>query len=182
MTQTFNIDYHHAGVVVAAVLSAGKVVGIEAEVVVVGRPAKQVAVADAARPEVVLAVEAETVRIAGVHQKTAVEAVETVLAAVLLRPNVAAVPSSWRRLTALEKSAQASAATAAAYQVVEEDARPWTLEAEEAEECSPVGIHPMVAAAQAAEADGQAAVLESTVAAAVARPFRDASHDAENDA
>lgn len=39
----------------------------------------------------------------------------------------------------------------------------------------------MVVAAQVAEADGPAVVLESMVAAAVVRLFRDASHDAEDD-
>lgn len=155
---------------VAAVLLAGKVVGIEAEAAAEDHPVKQVVVADAARPEVVLVAVVETVRIAEVRrQKTAAGAVETALAAVLLLPNVVvAVPSFWRRPTALGKSVQALAVTAAACQVVEEDARPWTSEEEEVEECLPVGIHPMVAAAQAAEADGRAVALESTVAAAVA--------------
>lgn len=112
----------------AVVLLVEKVVGIEAEAAAVDHLVKQVVVADAARPEVVLAAVAETVRIVEVHrQKRAAEVVETALAAVLLQPNaVVAVPSSLRRLTALEKSVQALAAMAAAYQVVEEDVQPWT--------------------------------------------------------
>lgn len=68
-----------------------------------------------------------------------------------------------------------------AYQVVEEDAPPSTSGGEEAVECSPVEIRRTVAAARAVEADDPSAVQEWTVAVAVARPFRDASRDAEDD-
>lgn len=87
-------------------------VGIEVAAVVAGHPAKQAVVADAAKPEVVAAAAAtaDTARIAEEHRwKTAAEVAGIVPAAVPLRPNAAVVvvPSSWRRLTAPEKSARA---------------------------------------------------------------------------
>lgn len=98
-------------VAAAAVLSAGRVVGTEVVAVVAGHPAKQAVAADAAKPEVVAAAMADTVRIAeGRHRwRTAAEVAGIVPAAVPLRPNVVVVvvPSSWRQLTAPEKSARA---------------------------------------------------------------------------
>lgn len=44
-----------------------------------------------------------------------------------------------------------------------------------------MGIHRTVVVERAVEADDPSAVQELTAAAAVARPFRDASHDAEDD-
>lgn len=104
-----NIDCHRGAAAAVAVLLVGKVVGIEVAVVAVGHLAKRVAVADVAKLEVVSAARADTARIVGDHrQQMAAEAVEIVPAAVLLRPNVAVVvPSSWRQLTAPEKSARA---------------------------------------------------------------------------
>ena len=165
----------------AVVLLAERVVGIEAGAAAAGHPARQEAVAGVAKPGVAAAVVVGTVRIARVHRhRMAAEAVEIVPAEALPWPNaVAAVPSS-SRPTAPVRSARASAATAAAYPVVVEDA-PWTSVAEEAEGCSPVEIRRTVAAARAAVADDPSVVPESTAAAAAARPFRDASRDAEDD-
>lgn len=102
-----NIDCRRVVAAAAAVLLAGRVVGIEAAAVAVGHPAKQVVVAGVAKPEVV-AVMADTVRIAGDHhRKTAVEAVGIVPAAVLLQPNVVVVVPSFWRLTVPEKLVRA---------------------------------------------------------------------------
>lgn len=109
--RNINIDWRRVAAAAAAVLSAERVVGTEVVAVAAGHPAKQAVVADAAKPEVVAAATADTVRIAeGRHRwKTAAEVAGIVPAAVPLRPNVAvaAVPSSSRRLTAPEKSARA---------------------------------------------------------------------------
>lgn len=165
----------------AVVLLAERAVEIEAGAAVAGHPAKLGAVADVARLGVA-SVMVGTVRIARVPRwRMAAEAVEIVPAEALPWPSAAAaVPSFSRRPTAPARSVRASAATAAAYPVVEEDA-PWTSVAEEAEECSPGGSHRTAAAARAAEADDPSVVQESTAAAAAARPFRDASRDAEDD-
>lgn len=147
---------------------------IEAVEAVVDHPAKRAAAADAASPGEVSGAEVGTVRIAGVRRsRMAAEAVGIDPAAAPLRPN-AAVPSSWSRLAAAERSAPASVVTAAAFQVVEEDAQPWTSAGEEAEECSRVEIRLRVVAVRAAEADGPSVVPVSTVVAEEGRPFHDA--------
>lgn len=111
------------------------------------------AAADVTKSEVASAAKADTARIAEDHRRKGAEGVGIVPVAALLRPNVVvAVPSSWRQLTAPEKSSRASVATAVAYQVVEEDVT-WTSEAEEAEGCLPVGKHQTVVVVRAVEAD-----------------------------
>lgn len=125
---SINIDCHRAVAAAVVVLLAEMAVGIEEEAEVADRLGKRAAVADVAKLAVVLAAVVETVRIVAVHRwKMVAEVVEIVPAAALPRPNVeVAVPSFLKRLVALETSARASVATAAACQAVEEDARPLT--------------------------------------------------------
>jgi hypothetical protein len=90
-----------------------------------------------------------------------VEVVEIVLVAALLRPNVVAVvPSSWRRQTALERTARASVVTVAACRVVEADVLPSTLAAKVAAGYSLVEIRLMVVVVRAVEADDPLVVRE----------------------
>jgi len=90
-----------------------------------------------------------------------VEVVEIVLAVALLRPNVVAVvPSSWKRQTALERTARASVVTVAACRVVEADVLPSTSAAKVAVEYSPVEIRLRVVVVQVAEVDDPLVVRE----------------------
>lgn len=106
--RNINIGCRRVEVAAAVVLSAGRVVGIEAAVAAVGRLAKRAAVEGVAKLEVVSAVKADIVRIAGVRRwKRAAGAAGTVPAAVPRRPNVAVAVPSFSRQIAPEKSAQA---------------------------------------------------------------------------
>lgn len=161
----------------AAVLLAGMVGEIEAAAGVVGHPVKQEAAVDVANREEALAAMVGIVQTAGVHRRRrAVAVAGTDPAVALLRPNVVAVvPSSWRPSAAPVKSAQASAATAVASRVVEEDVRPWTWEEEAVEECLQVESHQLVVVvAQVVEVDDPLVVQELMVVVAEVRPFRDA--------